>query len=309
MTDKLTVHESAALAMPVDGLKDIEKIGAWFGSSGMFGISNPVAGNIMALACYCEKINPIEMKRKYHIIDGNLSMRADYMLAEFNARGGKHKIISRTAELASVALEKDGEVMNFELSFEDAKKEPFVFKKDSKTLKKNWATDRARMQTLWARVVSDGVRAIDPGVVAGVYTPEELGDDGQDRPAGRIVDLDPSGIESNDGATTTENSEVVEPDKVEPPKEPTAKEKKAAAAKAKREANEKEEAEKKAAEKNDEAEVDCTVMPKGKMKGTKFSDMSLTHLEKLVEVFDKHEEITDGHLEVIKSEIEKLKNP
>ena len=48
--------------------------------------------------------------------------------------------------------------------------------KDGKTYKDNWATPRSRMQMLWARVVSDGVRTMAPEICSGIYTPEETAD-------------------------------------------------------------------------------------------------------------------------------------
>ena len=43
-------------------------------------------------------------------------------------------------------------------------------------LKAKYSTPRARMQMLWARCVSDGVRVVAPECVQGIYTPEETAD-------------------------------------------------------------------------------------------------------------------------------------
>ena len=43
-------------------------------------------------------------------------------------------------------------------------------------LKAKYSTPRARMQMLWARCVSDGVRVVAPECVQGIYTPEETSD-------------------------------------------------------------------------------------------------------------------------------------
>jgi hypothetical protein len=45
---------------------------------------------------------PLTLAEKYHLIQGKLSMRADAMLAEFNARGGKHKIKERSPERVAI---------------------------------------------------------------------------------------------------------------------------------------------------------------------------------------------------------------
>jgi hypothetical protein len=169
-----------------DPMDAIERVGQFFAASGMFGCEKREQGMVLAMACIAEKKSPIEIKRCYHLQQGELSMRADAMLAEFRNRGGKHKVISRTAELASVELTgTDGDKQTFSFSWEDAKKEPFVWTwKDPVTKqqlkepipKKNYATPRTRMQMLWARVISDAVRTMAPEIVSGTYTPEEIDD-------------------------------------------------------------------------------------------------------------------------------------
>lgn len=159
---------------PVDA---IERLGKFFAQSGMFGCDRPEQGMVLAMACLVERRSPIEIKRRYHLQNGDLSMRADAMLAEFRTiKSGKHKIIERTAERAAVELTLDGDTQLFAFTWKEALNEPFVFTRDGKTLKKNYATPRARTQMLWARVISEGVHAMAPEIVSGVYTPEELDD-------------------------------------------------------------------------------------------------------------------------------------
>jgi len=158
-------------------LEAIQAMGTIIAKSGLYGCEKSEAGMMIAWELWKTGKTPFQLLREYHMIEGKLSDRADSMLAKFIAGGGKHKIISRTPEKAEIELTKGDQTARFSLSFEEAKQEPFVFMSDGKTLKKNWRTPRARMQTQWARVVSDGVRALDPAVVSGVYTPEEIEDD------------------------------------------------------------------------------------------------------------------------------------
>lgn len=176
-----------------DPIEAIEKIGLFFAQSGMFGCEKAQQGMVLAMACLAERKSPLEIKRTYHLLNGELSMRADAMLAQFRQKGGKHKIVARTADRAAVELERDGEKQLFSFTWEEAQQEPFVWSwKDPLTQKvlakpvpkKNWATPRARTQMLWSRVISDGVRAMDPGIVAGSYTPEEIDDDSSAPSAG-----------------------------------------------------------------------------------------------------------------------------
>lgn len=168
MTTAVTLYDNVS-----DPIAAVERFGTILAKSRMFGCENEQQGMVLAMACLAERRNPIELKRTYHIIDGNLSMRADAMLAELRQRGGKHKVVERTADVAEIEVTFDGQTLRERLTWDDAKSEPWPFRKDKKTLKTNWETPRARRQMLWARVVSEVVRTIAPEVVAGVYTPEE----------------------------------------------------------------------------------------------------------------------------------------
>lgn len=164
---------------PIEGIR---QVGEFFAKSGMFGCEKIEQGMVLAMACLAEKKSPLEIKRTYHLLNGELSMRADAMLAQFRSKGGKHKVLKRTADEASVELELNGDKQTFTFTWEMAKAEPFVWMKDkdkggNPIPKKNWATPRARMQMLWARVISDGVRTLAPEIVSGVYTPEEAEDE------------------------------------------------------------------------------------------------------------------------------------
>ena len=109
-------------------------------------------GKVLAAACLFEKKSPIQILREYHIFNGRLSDRADAMLSKFRARGGKHKILKRDENESSVELTYDGQTFTSSVTFEELKKEPFVYGKDGKTCKTNYASPRARMQTMWARL-------------------------------------------------------------------------------------------------------------------------------------------------------------
>lgn len=170
MSTELTVYSRIT-----DPLSFVESFGVAIAQSRMFGCANESQGKVLAMACLAENENPVSIARRYHIIENNLSMKADAMLAELRARGGKHKVITRTADEACVEISYDGQVYQERFTWEDAQQEPYVRSKDG-SLKKNWATPRARRQMLWARVISEAVRTVAPEIVAGTYTPEETMD-------------------------------------------------------------------------------------------------------------------------------------
>lgn len=130
-------------------LDPITSLGKAFQESGLLGVKTPAQGAVVALTCMCEGITPLEFGRRYHIIDGNVSMRSDYMLAEFQRRGGRYRIIDRTPELAAVEMEYAGNKQKFSLSHAEAKKEPFYWAKPKDgepVVKKNYASPRNRMK-------------------------------------------------------------------------------------------------------------------------------------------------------------------
>lgn len=158
-----------------DPIAAIDRIGEFFAKSGMFGCDKIEQGKVLAMVCIAQKKSPDQVLREYYLIEGKLSDRADAMLAKFMQQGGKFKIASKTPDRAEIHLSRDGQTFVSTLTWEEVQKEPFVHDR-SGGFKKNWRTPRARMQTLWARAVSDGVRTIAPDVVCGLYTPEELDD-------------------------------------------------------------------------------------------------------------------------------------
>lgn len=162
-----------------DPIAAVREMGKDIAHSQMFGCSNEEQGRVLAMTCFAKRMDPLALAERYHLIKGKLSMRADAMLAGLHERGGSHRIIRRTADAAEIEIAINGDTQRFAFTWEEAKQEPFVYGKEEKgkrPLKDNWATPRSRMQMLWARVVSDGVRAMCPEVVCGKYAPEEIGD-------------------------------------------------------------------------------------------------------------------------------------
>jgi hypothetical protein len=179
-----------AVYQRMEPIAAVRELGEAIAKSGMFGCQSVEQGKVFALECLTTGIPPLTMAKRYHVIGNQLSMRADFMLAEFHRRGGRSKWLKRNPEAAAICVEKDGDKIEFALTWEEAKKEPFPYKGSDSTvveqlakgqtptLKAKWATPRSRMQMLAARVVSDAIRAIMPEVNEGRYTPEEFdGDD------------------------------------------------------------------------------------------------------------------------------------
>lgn len=170
---ELTIYDR--MPNPLDAIK---MLGGAIAKSRMFGCETPEQGMIMAWECLTRRLAPLSLKETYHLINtskgASLTMRADAMLAGFLFLGGRHRVIERSEDRAAIELAKaDGETQMFSCTFAEAQAAGFTEGKDG--TKDNWNSPRQRMQMLWARVVSDGVRTMDPRVCAGKYTPEDFG--------------------------------------------------------------------------------------------------------------------------------------
>lgn len=203
----------------------IDQLGKAIFNSQMFGAENIYQGQILALECASRRSPPMTLTERYHIIHGRLTMKSDAMLADLRARGGTHRIVERSPERAAVEITLDGQSCMFALTWDEARQEPFVYvgkestvvqkleagKTDDLVVKNKYATPRSRSQMLWARVVSDGVRAMAPEVVAGYYTPEEVTDVVESAP----VDVQPTekarDIRAFETASENQGEEASEP--------------------------------------------------------------------------------------------------
>lgn len=169
--DAMTVYDRIA------PMEFVEKFGKVFWITGAGGAKTKEEGELLALACLCERKTIFEINREFHLMDGKLSMRADAMLAKFRERGGKHKWINTGDDGIEAECEFtfDGQTQVVRYSIEDAKRAGLVKEKG------NWIKTPGNM--LRSRVVSNAIRMIAPEVVAGYYTPEENEDIASDRPA------------------------------------------------------------------------------------------------------------------------------
>ncbi|OGV36186.1 MAG: hypothetical protein A2020_12335 [Lentisphaerae bacterium GWF2_45_14] len=184
----------ATADLPVVSMDDLRVLGLAIAQSGMFGVKTEGAGIVLAATCIQEKMSFLEFKKTYHIIEGSPSMRADAILADFCSKyDGEYDIIERTPERVEIKLICAGKEFSAAFTWKEAQDEEYCYGKDGKTLKNNWSTPRRRMQMLWARLVSDSVRAFCPQVVKGTYTPEEISDFSdsprQEKPVETAIDI------------------------------------------------------------------------------------------------------------------------
>ena len=166
----------------------VKQLGKDIAVSKMFGAENENQGRVLALACLVRGRDPLSLPLEYHLMGGKLTMRADAMLGRFSAAGGVYEIVEHSPNAAEIKMEFKGRKFHERFTWEEAQQEPFVYegkgvvkllqagKQAELQLKDNYATPRRRMQQLWCRVVSDGVRVVAPELVTGSYTPQETSD-------------------------------------------------------------------------------------------------------------------------------------
>lgn len=170
-----------------DPLAAVTTIGQAIARSQMFGCENESQGMVMALHCMVKGADPLSLVQSYHLMHGRLTLKAEEMLARV-ARFGDYEIVERSPDAAEIVVKYNGRTWRERFTWEEAKLEPFVYngkpkeimplllagKFDKLTFSTNYATPRRRMQHLWARVVSDAVRAVAPDLLGGAYTPQEM---------------------------------------------------------------------------------------------------------------------------------------
>lgn len=145
----------------------------------MTGADTEQAAFTLMMLCQSEGIHPIQAIRRFHIIKGRPTMRADAMQAEFQRQGGRI-LWERSDATACVArfihqthAPDPGVAITW--TIEQAKAAGL-------TANDTWRKYPDAM--LRARVISTGIRMVMPGIVVGIYTPEEVADfDEPKRPA------------------------------------------------------------------------------------------------------------------------------
>ena len=163
-----------------DPLEFVQKAGEIMAKSGFAGAEKLEQGMLLAWISLCERKSPIEILRRYHIVKGKLSMKAEAMLAEFNQRGGKHVWVKSDDKVAILRLTYD-QFEKFEVSFsiKDAERAGLCGKDGEMNKGQNGPGSWQKMPDamLRARVTSKAIRMVCPEIVAGVYTPEEVNDE------------------------------------------------------------------------------------------------------------------------------------
>lgn len=184
-------------------LNDMSNMALAFAKSGFFGYKNSSEAFTLMCLAQANGLHPAKAAERYHIIQGRPAMKADAMLAAFQESGGKVRWVQRTEKECTLHLSHpQGGELDVTWSIDRAAKAGLT----GKSTWKQYPT-----QMLSARCVSEGVRALYPACLCGMYTPEEV-IDFDAKPAPQPTECEVIG----DGMSETVPNE--EPSEPEPPK-------------------------------------------------------------------------------------------
>ena len=149
-------------------LTDMGNMAKAFAQSGFFGYKNSSEAFTLMCLAQANGLHPAKAAERYHIIQGRPAMKADAMLAAFQEAGGKVRWVKRTEKECTLHLSHpQGGELDVTWSIDRATKAELT----GKSTWKQYPT-----QMLSARCVSEGVRALYPACLCGMYTPEEVSD-------------------------------------------------------------------------------------------------------------------------------------
>ena len=149
-------------------VSDLEKMAQAVAASKLFGVTNVEQALALMLVAQAEGLHPATAARDYHIIQGRPTLKADAMLARYLASGGSVQWHDHTDQKVSATFtHPQGGSLTIDWDFARAKAAGL----GSKDM---WL--KYPRQMLRARVISEGIRATNPGISIGMYTPEEAQD-------------------------------------------------------------------------------------------------------------------------------------
>jgi hypothetical protein len=148
---------------------DMQQMASAIAKSGIFGFKDEASVLALMAVAQSDGSHPAKAMQEYHLIQGRPALKADAMMARFQAAGGK--VVWKKyedEEVIGVFSHPNGGSLEVKWTLKQAQSIGLV-KPGS-----GWAKYPRAM--LRARCVSEGIRSVFPGVIAGFYTPEEVSD-------------------------------------------------------------------------------------------------------------------------------------
>jgi hypothetical protein len=147
---------------------DMERMAQAIAKSGLFGLKSPDQAVALMLVAQSEGRHPASVAAEFDIIQGRPALKSQAALARFQQAGGKIQWIERNDRKASAEFSHPaGGSLVVTWTWERAEASGL-------TNKQTWRS--FPQQLLGARVVAEGVRAVFPACLNGVYLAEEVQD-------------------------------------------------------------------------------------------------------------------------------------
>ena len=148
--------------VPIGDIQTMAEVAA---KSKMFGFKSTEEAMAIMLLCQAENLHPAIAMRDFHVIQGRPALKADAMLARFQQAGGSvNWKVYEDEQVTGIFSHPQGGTLEVSWLLSKAKLIGIASKD-------NWKNYPRAM--LRARCISEGIRAVYPGCVVGVYTPEE----------------------------------------------------------------------------------------------------------------------------------------
>lgn len=149
-------------------VQDIQTMAQAVARSGLFGMKTVEQAMALMLIAQAEGRHPASAAMDYNIIQNRPALKADAMLARFQAAGGKVEWHDYTdAKVSATFSHPQGGAVKIEWDDDRVK----MAKLDDRDMHKKYPRQMKR-----SRVISEGIRAVYPGVAVGMYTVEEVQD-------------------------------------------------------------------------------------------------------------------------------------
>ena len=142
---------------------DLQQMATVVAKAGCFGFKTMEQAAALMLVAQADGLHPAKAATHYHIINGKPSLTADAMLARFQTAGGR---------VNWDAYSDEGVTGTFSHALGGSVSITWTIARAKKAGVGN--LDKFPAAMLRARCISEGVRTVYPGVIVGMYTPEEV---------------------------------------------------------------------------------------------------------------------------------------
>jgi hypothetical protein len=153
---------------PAFSFEAMQRMAVAIAKSGLFGVKEADQALSLMMIAQAEGKHPALIARDYDIIQGRPAKKAEAILRDFQASGGKVEWHELSDKLASATFSHPLSVKPLKIDWDIARA------KVAGLLKPGGMYEKYPRAMLRSRCVSEGCRAVAPSATSGFYTPEEV---------------------------------------------------------------------------------------------------------------------------------------